>query len=132
MKRCPRCCTYRHFQDFPRNRSSRDGLGTYCKPCHREVVKKNVELRHGGSKNFLLKHRYGIDRSRLEALLVAQGGKCPICLTEPAEHLDHDHATGEVRGVLCFNCNGALGRFEDDVEVMGRAIEYLVAHGIER
>lgn len=132
MKRCPKCRTYKHFTDFPKNRANRDGLGTYCKPCHNEVVRKNKELRHGGHKNFLLKLRYGIDAATVDALLGRQGGKCGICGSGTPRHVDHAHDTGAVRGILCFNCNGGLGRFGDDPAVMERAIEYLVAHGTER
>jgi Recombination endonuclease VII len=132
VKRCPRCRTYKHFQEYTKNRSSRDGLGSYCKRCNREVVKKNRERHHGGHRNYLLKLRYGIDADEAEKLLEAQGGKCAICGAEEAQHVDHDHLTGKVRGILCFNCNGALGRFEDDPAIMERAIEYLVAHGLDR
>jgi hypothetical protein len=131
VKRCPRCGTYKHFNDFPKNRASRDGLGTYCKPCHGVGVKKSVELHHGGHRPYLLKLRYGIDAAKAEALLRAQDGKCAVCGDPSPEHVDHDHLSGDVRGILCFNCNGALGRFEDDPEIMERAIEYLVAHGLD-
>lgn len=58
-------------------------------------------------------------------MLAEQGGLCAICREAPAEHVDHDHATGRVRGLLCFNCNGALGQFRDRRDLMVRAIAYL-------
>ena len=58
-------------------------------------------------------------------MIAAQGGVCAICQDAPAAHVDHDHATGAVRGVLCFNCNGGLGQFRDRTDVMRKAIKYL-------
>jgi hypothetical protein len=77
----------------------------------------------------LSKLRYGIDEEAAGKLIEEQGGLCPLCLDAWAVHIDHDHATRRVRGVLCFNCNGGLGRFQDDVVKLGRAIEYLAEHG---
>ena len=58
----------------------------------------------------------------------AQGGLCAICRTAPAAHVDHDHDTGEVRELLCFNCNGGLGQFKDDPEVLRAAARYVERH----
>jgi len=127
--RCPRCGLTKDEDEFPRNRSSRSGRHSYCKPCHNSVVKANRAQRHGSSANYFSKLRYGIDLDEMDALVRAQGGKCPLCLRAEPKHIDHCHSTGKVRGVLCFNCNGGLGRFEDDPDVMLRAIDYLHAHG---
>lgn len=58
-------------------------------------------------------------------MLAEQKGLCAICREAPAKHVDHDHATGRVRGLLCFNCNGALGQFRDRTDLMLRAVAYL-------
>lgn len=58
-------------------------------------------------------------------MLAEQGGRCAVCAERPAEHVDHDHVTGKVRGLLCFNCNGGLGQFRDDPQILELAIEYL-------
>lgn len=60
-------------------------------------------------------------------MLAEQLGVCAICKEAPAEHVDHDHETGRVRGLLCFNCNGALGQFRDRTDLMLQAVAYL--HG---
>ena len=61
------------------------------------------------------------------------GGKCEICLGVQSRNknkneqlcIDHDHATGRVRGVLCHSCNAALGLFKDSLPLLKRAIAYL-------
>ncbi|WP_347878324.1 endonuclease VII domain-containing protein [Streptomyces sp. KS 21] len=58
-------------------------------------------------------------------MVAAQGGLCCICLKAPAVHVDHCHETGRVRGVLCFNCNSAIGKLGDDPDILRRAISYL-------
>jgi len=83
---------------------------------------------HGGSRHCHLKRRYGIGADEAVALLDSQLGKCAICdcsLSEKTAHVDHDHTTGAVRGVLCFNCNGGLGQFKDDPWRLLRAVDYL-------
>jgi hypothetical protein len=75
--------------------------------------------------------RYGITPDDYDALLEYQGGGCAICgITTPQTgrtylHVDHDHDSDEVRGILCSACNTALGSFKDSRELLDRAIEYL-------
>nr|WP_246215170.1 endonuclease VII domain-containing protein [Modestobacter muralis] len=61
-------------------------------------------------------------------MLADQGGLCGLCRAAPAAHVDHDHATGAVRDLLCFNCNGGLGQFKDDPALLRAAARYLEAH----
>jgi hypothetical protein len=79
----------------------------------------------GGARHYHLKRRYGIGSDDVEAMIEAQGGLCAICGEAPPAHVDHDHGTGAVRGILCFNCNGGLGQFRDRVDILRNAIEYL-------
>ncbi len=74
------------------------------------------------------KSHYGLKPVAFEAMLLAQCGKCGICgnvMTNP--YVDHDHETGEVRGLLCVRCNAALGTFGDNTEGVLRVLDYLVA-----
>jgi len=61
-------------------------------------------------------------------MLEAQGGLCAICKTAPAAHVDHDHETGAVRALLCFNCNGGLGQFKDNQLLLHAAAFYVGFH----
>ncbi|HET9945169.1 MAG TPA: endonuclease VII domain-containing protein, partial [Actinomycetes bacterium] len=56
---------------------------------------------------------YGITEADVAAMLAAQHGVCAICQAADAAHIDHDHTTGAVRGMLCFRCNAALGQLDD-------------------
>jgi len=72
---------------------------------------------------------YGLASGEYDQIKAAQGGKCFICqrATGAARALavDHDHATGFVRGLLCGVCNKMLGHSRDDIEFFERAIDYL-------
>jgi hypothetical protein len=75
-----------------------------------------------------LRRSFGITQADYDALLERQGGGCAICGKPPGKislHVDHDHETGEVRGLLCVGCNNALGQFHDDPALLDRAIDYV-------
>lgn len=125
--RCPRCKTRKPLVEFPRNRSKKDGRQAYCKPCYNAVIGEHKDRKYGGHRNFLLHLRYGIDQAHFDRLLRQQKGKCAICQIRKPRHVDHDHLTKAIRGLLCVNCNNGLGKFEDDAVLMEAAIEYLKA-----
>jgi Recombination endonuclease VII len=124
-KWCPDCGAVKRLDDFPRNRRTNSGIAAYCKPCHNARGKATYERLYGGTRHYHLKRRYGLSAEEVDALVLAQRGRCAICREAPAEHVDHDHLTGKVRGVLCFNCNGGLGQFRDRADLMAFAIAYL-------
>jgi hypothetical protein len=77
-----------------------------------------------------IRDKYGLTRDQWESMFAAQGCRCAICgRSDPggkgAWHTDHDHATGQVRGILCHHCNTGVGHLGDNTEVMRRAIRYL-------
>jgi hypothetical protein len=84
-----------------------------------------------------LKRKFGMTIEQYDAMLEAQGGGCFICGRPPREdislHVDHDHSTGKVRGILCFCCNNALADFQEDLELLRKAMAYLISHtpGVE-
>jgi hypothetical protein len=82
-------------------------------------------------------NRYGITVDEYEAMALAQHGRCAICTTaSPGGHgkwfcIDHDHATGKIRGLLCQPCNVKLAALED-AEFMAAATKYLSAQVVQR
>lgn len=122
--RCARCKRDKPPEDFPRNRRTKSGRHCYCKPCHNQQVRDSV-AKAGGSRKYHMKRRYGLTPEEFDALVAEQGFLCPICLKRPAVHVDHDHRTGRVRGILCEMCNGGLGQFRDNPSTIENAIAYL-------
>ena len=125
MKRCLDCGKYKRLDQFPRNKRMRDGRHPYCKPCHNGRGRESKDRLYRGDRHYHLKRRYGIGAADFNRLVRDQRGLCPICGKPNPEHVDHDHKTGRVRGILCFNCNGGLGQFGDDTERLVRAQLYL-------
>jgi hypothetical protein len=77
------------------------------------------------------KHKYGLSPSDYAALLDSQNGACAICGTTPPKglHVDHDHVTGRVRGLLCHPCNTGLGFLERPASWLASAARYLSTRG---
>lgn len=71
--------------------------------------------------------RYGITVADMDRLMSFQEGRCAICPSDIRSdfHVDHDHATGQVRGLLCQRCNLAIGNFAEDTDLLWSAIAYL-------
>lgn len=114
---------------------------SHCNAClcrrHREWTAKNQERvkEYRGRDTWTLAKRCarrGITPEQLVSAYEAQDGKCAICTTEVPlidSAIDHNHKTGEFRGVLCKTCNRALGLFQDSETIMASAINYLKTKG---
>jgi hypothetical protein len=113
-KYCRTCGEIKPHSEWTRNRTASDGLATLCKSC------KAAQGRAGH-----LKRHYGLTEAERDEMVATQMGLCVICLKAPAVHVDHCHKTGKVRGVLCFNCNSAIGKLGDDPDAVRRAAAYL-------
>ena len=94
----------------------------------REAVGRSKEAMARASRKHLLKKKYGLTLEAFDQLVADQRGACAIC-QQPQEgkpmHVDHCHATGVVRGLLCSPCNTALGLLGDDPARMRAAAEYV-------
>ncbi|MEU9022464.1 endonuclease VII domain-containing protein [Actinomadura sp. NPDC048394] len=72
-----------------------------------------------------LRRKYGIGVEDAKWLLKVQVGHCAVCADLPAEHVDHDHVSGAVRGLACTGCNSGMGQFGDDPIALRRAADYV-------
>ncbi len=82
-----------------------------------------------GVQRIALKNLYGLTLEQWDRMLIRQGGRCAVCEAPTQDlHVDHCHATGKVRGLLCANCNRGLGLFADDPARMRVAARYLAKH----
>ena len=122
----PDCDTLKPLDEFPSNRGDAKGRGGYCKPCHNVRGRENRIKNHGSAREYHLKRRYGIGQAEVDEMLALQGNVCAACGKPEPEHVDHDHDTGEVRGMLCFNCNQALGNVHDDPRTLLALHDYLM------
>lgn len=97
------------------------------KVAHKLYTEKNKDK----IKNSRLLREYGITLEEFKRMRESIT-QCEICEWELSDkncHIDHCHTSGKVRGLLCFNCNAALGMLKESELIMNRAIEYLKKHG---
>ncbi len=74
------------------------------------------------------KRKYGIDKETFQSMFAEQEGRCAICsvgIEERDAHVDHDHQTNRVRGLLCGSCNRGIGMFRDNPDTLDAAGAYL-------
>lgn len=118
MLTCTRCKTEKPEtkEFFPLHNKKRNGLDSWCRACRSEY--RNANLRG--------KYRAVISDAAL-AEIKATVTQCVICGSEEPLVVDHDHHTGEIRGMLCNHCNRGLGHFRDDPMLLEFAAQYLYA-----
>ncbi|MGH8908307.1 MAG: endonuclease VII domain-containing protein [Egibacteraceae bacterium] len=90
----------------------------------------NPEKARASTADSQRKIKFGITRQQFSAMLDSQSGSCAICTRDKPGgrgnwHVDHDHDTGRIRGLLCHWCNLGLGQFRDKIELLSLAIDYL-------
>jgi hypothetical protein len=121
VKRCKHCGEEKTLDDFYADRKAKDGRRPECKACNLAARAAKYAAH--------LKRKFGITLADYDRLLDGQGGVCAICgESRPEErtlHVDHDHVSGAIRGLLCFRCNNSLGDLREDVELFRRATDYL-------
>ena len=117
---CADCLTLKPVSEFVRSvNAAYGGHMVYCKPCWYEKSTRKAQL----------KKYYGMTPELYSSMLDAQGGLCAIChkacKSGHRMSVDHCHATGRIRGLLCKNCNNAIGLMCDDIDILKAAILYL-------
>ncbi len=128
QKWCPRCRTPKSRTDFGVARANTDGLVGWCRLCCAASKRERSDY----CRDYRLRHAFGIDLNEFNRMGEKQGWVCYLCglkcIGKPNLSVDHCHATGKVRSLLCGRCNQGLGMFREDVELMAKAIAYLNDH----
>ena len=147
MKRCSVCGVEKPLSEFHKQKQSKDGHRSQCKPCNTERAsrwsRENKErIRNRKNATYYRSRtcaRHGITIEQFNALLSSQDYKCPICEStlNPEQDknavIDHDHtccsgmySCGKcVRGILCQMCNKGIGQLRDSPVILKNAIDYL-------
>lgn len=126
---CRSCKEEKTLTDFsPDNRTRK--RTTLCKKCKADWMRNHRVSNPELYRESDLKKSYGINLSEYDSMLNKQNGVCAICnkpetLKRGWLHVDHNHKTRKVRGLLCGNCNTGIGKLGEDVDILKSAIEYL-------
>lgn len=134
-------CLKAYYGEASRKMRIKEKSGEYYKN-HKEEYKERYQKNKEKIRNYYktagktnhkyakIKYKYGITREEYLKLYNDQSGKCAICGKEievlgNETHIDHDHDTNIIRGLLCQNCNLGLGYFFDSKEILNKAAEYV-------
>jgi len=114
MKTCISCLEEKPLEEYHPHQTTKDKRSTACKVCfNRQTLNSKYQK------------RYGMSVEEAEDLKK----ECWICGVKEKLHIDHCHASGKVRGVLCRACNHGVGNFKDNPELLRKAAEYIEKNG---
>lgn len=142
-RECGTCREVKPYAQFS-PRGEKDGTALYkskCKPCcatgARDWYSRHTERGLTNRRRLQIMAAYGLTPADYDRMLAEQNGVCAICkqpetTVDPRSKrpyvrlpVDHDHATGRVRGLLCHRCNRAIGLLKDDIDLLKAAAAYL-------
>lgn len=138
---CSHCGEVLPKDMFHRDKTTR-GYDPRCRPCRAAYARKkyheDIVASRARGREHQRRHRfrtaYGLTLDEWQQFVDDQDGACAICKTAPDNPrelcVDHDHNTGQVRQLLCNNCNAGIGMFADDPERLIEAVLYLQRHGV--
>lgn len=110
-KVCCHCHQILPLTAFSKNKQNPDGLRYNCKKCQ---------------AFYHIKRTYGLSKNDYLSMLNEQNNGCKICgVSDVKLVVDHNHKTGKVRGLLCHNCNVAIGKLQESPELFFRALQYI-------
>ncbi len=157
-RHCTGCNTTKLINEFVKDKYDKTGYTYRCKACRRkqcyawakanpDKVKaanlKNREKRkkfydseagRRSSQRSWLKVTYGLSIEDYDLMVLNQDSKCAVCGSADSKDrwkrlaVDHCHSTGKIRDLLCYKCNAGLGLFNDNKEILLKAINYLTKH----
>ena len=130
-KRCTKCGEDKDLHEFSKEPRSPDGVTAQCKSCRNQYQKEWVKRKGGAMYHRTV--RYGMSPNEYEELLEEQLNRCACCGSSDPKRkagfvIDHDHQTGQVRGLLCHSCNIGIGQLGDSISGLTQALNYLRKH----
>jgi hypothetical protein len=142
-KTCVKCLHRKHFDNFTDQSKAPDGKCNTCRDCLKKYRQETKQRQQAWSKQYNKKNgeyirykrlnaKYGVDKEWYDETLKKQNYSCAICKGTDVKgngkkhfHVDHNHKTGKVRGLLCSHCNTAIGKLQESEEILINALEYL-------
>lgn len=143
-KICRRCERELPLDDFGKRKTGKNGLSSWCRECIREHSRikresnplarqreREYEQRPDVAARIKAKNaarEYGISSEQFQSMRDRQNGRCAVCQRERKLAIDHCHTSKQVRELLCYPCNIALGQVNDNVELLQQLINYVQRH----
>ena len=129
MKTCTVCNESKPATDYYADKRFKAKLKSECKECHKQQCYKWAQKNKDKKAAYQRKCTFGITMEDYNQFLEDQNSVCAICQQKCGSgnrlSVDHCHNSGKVRGLLCGNCNRALGLFKDNKKFLQKAIDYL-------
>ena len=134
MKTCCRCGVEKTATLFSPNSANSDGLQSWCRDCRNERARERYRNNPNIKRKEQLKRKFGLSLEKYDTIALSQGNTCAICRQPETklEHgslrnlsVDHNHVTGALRGLLCCNCNYALGCLKENPETIAALLLYV-------
>lgn len=133
MKTCCQCKQQKPYQEYYKDKHSKDGFAYQCKACRRAYEKQystTDKYKQKIRKQRWKEQNIGITYEQYVEMFVQQDGACAICNTKVNQFnkgmcVDHCHITNKVRGLLCTDCNRGIGSLKDNIKLLHNAISYL-------